>query len=119
METNALFLAAWNQYMIIGALTLVVVGVLIFLYHEFKVIQIKDFKEKYDYVNLNEIKYFWYAVVCLMIASAFVINTVGTSVIIHYGSRWFMVRTGISVVFIVVAYFTFYSLIRIYYTKKL
>lgn len=119
METNATFLESWNQYMTLGAFAFVAMGILVFLYHEYKVLVIKDFKEKYDYVNLHEIKYFWYAMICLIIAAACVINTVGTGVILRYGSRWFLVRLGISVTFIVVGYFTFYSLIRIYYPKKL
>ena len=51
---------------------LCVVGVLILLYHEFKVIQMKDYKEKYDYVNLNEVRYFWYAVIAFIVAAAII-----------------------------------------------
>ena len=42
METTSTFFSAWDQYMYIGAAVCVVVGVLILLYHEFKVLQLKD-----------------------------------------------------------------------------
>jgi hypothetical protein len=45
METASSFLGLWDQYMFIGAMACVAVGVLILLYHEFKVVQIKDYKE--------------------------------------------------------------------------
>ena len=52
METTSTFFSAWDQYMYIGAAASVVLGVLILLYHEFKVLKFKDYKQKYDYVNL-------------------------------------------------------------------
>jgi hypothetical protein len=55
------FVLTWDRYMDYGAVTSIVGAVLIFLYHEFRVLQIKDYKEKYDYVNLYEVRYFWYA----------------------------------------------------------
>jgi len=119
MENTTTFLGAWNQNMYYGAVALVVIGVLIFLYHEFKILQIKDYKERYDYVNLHEIKYFLYAVTACVIAGAFLINTVGNDLILEYGQRWFYVRAGLSACFIVVGYFIFFNLIRIYYPKKL
>ena len=61
MEETA-FISQWDSRMEIGSMVCVVIGVLILLYHEFRVMQIKDYKEKYDYVNLNEVRFFWYAV---------------------------------------------------------
>jgi hypothetical protein len=105
--------------MYIGAVGCVVIGVLIFLYHELKVFQIKDYKEKYDYVNLHEIRYFWYAVVAFICAAAFFFNTMGTEAIEKAGMRWFYVRLFIIASFVVIAYFVFFSLVRIYYPKQL
>jgi hypothetical protein len=119
MENTSTFLDLWNQYMFVGGGVLVVIGVLIFLYHEFKILQIKDYKERYDYVNLHEIRYFLYAVIACVVAGAFLINTIGSNLILHYGQRWFYVRAGLSICFIIVGYFVFYNLIRIYYPKKL
>lgn len=119
METTSTFLDVWDQYMYYGTLGCIAIGVLIILYHEFKIFQLKTHKEKYDYVNRHEVRYFWYAVIAFILAAACAINTVGDQLIIDQGPRWFFVRTFISLCFLVVSYFTFYSLVRIYYPKKL
>ncbi|HEY5824616.1 MAG TPA: hypothetical protein VIT44_09630, partial [Cyclobacteriaceae bacterium] len=58
LEQSSSLFTHWNQYMTIAGSLSIVVGILIFLYHEFKVLQVKDHKLKYDYVNLHEIRYF-------------------------------------------------------------
>ncbi len=119
METTDQHFGSWNLYMYYGILASIAIGTLILLVYEFKVLRIKDYKEKYDYVNLNEIKYFWYAIICFLIAGAFAINTIASKVILESGAKWFFVRIFISLSFIVVGYFLFHSLIKIYYPKKL
>src|SRR5688572_13760508 len=119
METTSTFFSAWDQYMYIGAAACVVLGVLILLYHEFKVLQLKDYKEKYDYVNLHEIRYFWYAIMAFIGAAALYANTIATENILNDGIRWFYVRIFITVSFAIIAYFTFNSLVRIYYPRQL
>ncbi len=119
METTSTFFSAWDQYMYIGAAVCVVLGVLILLYHEFKVLKLKDYKEKYDYVNLYEIKYFWYAIIAFIGAAAFYANSLATNKILMEGIRWFYVRIFITASFAVIAYNAFYSLVRIYYPRQL
>jgi hypothetical protein len=111
------FVLAWDRYMDIGVIACIALGILIFLYHEFRVLQIKDYKEKYDYVNLHEIRYFWYAILALIFAAAFYSNTLGTERIITKGMIWFYVRIFITVSFVVIFYFVFYSMVRIYYPR--
>lgn len=119
METNDQHFGAWNFYMYWGVLVSLALGTLIILYYELRVLRIKDYKKKYDYVNLHEIRYFWYAIICFLTAAAFGINTIASQVILQSGTKWFFVRVFISLCFIVVGYFLFHSLIRIYYPKKL
>lgn len=119
METTSTFFSAWDQYMYVGAAACVVLGVLILLYHEFKVLQLKEHKQKYDYVNLHEIRYFWYAIIAFIGAAAFYANTVATQKILDEGIRWFYVRLFITACFAVIAYITFSSLVRIYYPRQL
>src|SRR5213596_143510 len=119
METTPTFLTSWDQYMYIGAGVFVAFAVLILLYHEFRVFQIKDYKEKYDYVNLHEVRYFWYAIIALILSAAFFANTLASATIQHEGERWFYVRLFITISFSVIAYFVFFSLVRIYYPGKL
>ncbi len=119
METTSTFFSAWDQYMYIGAAACVVLGVLILLYHEFKVLQLKDYKQKYDYVNLHEIRYFWYAIIAFIAAGAIYANSIATDKILNEGIRWFYVRIFITASFAVIAYNAFYSLVRIYYPRQL
>lgn len=119
MQTTEQFLGAWSTYMFYGILSSIGLGILIFLYYELRVLKIRDYKEKYDFVNHYEIRYFWYAIVAMIISAGFAINTLGDDLILESGNRWFFVRIFISACFIVVGYFLFYSLIRIYYPRKL
>lgn len=119
METTSTFLGPWDQYMFIGSVFCVVIGVLIFLYHEFRVLQIKDYKEKYDYVNQHEIRYFWYSIIAFIAAAAIYANTIATEKIVLDGMRWFYVRLFITASFGVIAYIIFFSLVRIYYPRQL
>jgi len=116
MEESAFFIS-WDHYMDIGAISCVVLGILILLYHEFRVMQIKDYKEKYDYVNLHEIQYFWYGVISFIVGAAFYANSIGTETIVSHGMLWFYVRLFISASFMVVGYILFYSMVRIYYPR--
>jgi hypothetical protein len=119
METNDQHFGAWNLYMYWGIFVSIAIGTLIILYYEFRILRIRDYKEKYDYVNRHEIRYFWYAIIFFLTAGAFGINTIASKVILESGTKWFFVRVFISLSFIVVGYFLFHSLIRIYYPKKL
>jgi len=121
MEENAfvLFLKTdWNLYMQLGAAVCVVIAILILLFHEFKVMQIKDYKEKYDYVNLHEVRFFWYAVLAVIVAFGFYANTLATEKILSHGILWFYVRLFIIISFVVIGYFVFYSMVRIYYPRS-
>lgn len=68
MDTSAHeFIETWDHYLILGSYVLFGLAVLIFLYHEIKLLTIPDNKERYDYVNLHEVKFFWYAILSGMI----------------------------------------------------
>lgn len=114
------FLHHWDGYMMIGTYIFLAVGALILLYHELRVSLIRDFKAKYDYVNLYEIRYFWYAVIAFITAAALYANTIATETITESGRMlWFYVRLFIIVSATIIAYFIFFSMIRIYYPGKL
>jgi hypothetical protein len=114
-----IFINSWDHYMAIGAYVSLGIAILILLYHEFRIFQIKDFKEKYDYVNLYEIRFFWYAVLAVMVTVAFFANTLGTEEITSGGRMlWFYVRLFITVCFVIIGYFVFFSMVRIYYPRS-
>lgn len=119
MENVSGFLGQWDQYMSVGSVVCIVICVLILLYHEFRVLQLKDYKLKYDYVNQHEIQYFWYSVIAFIIAAVLYANTIATHKIQTEGMRWFYVRLFITASFGVIAYIICFSMVRIYYPRFL
>lgn len=118
MNEHHAFLESWNTYMYAGTVAFIGFGFLILLYHEFRIFRIKDFKEKYDYVNLHEIRYFWYAVLAFIVAAFFYANTLANEIIDTSGTlMWFYVRLFMTVSFAVMGYFIFFTAVRIYYPR--
>lgn len=118
MENSQDFIASWDRYLTLGAFGCAGIAALILLYHEFRLFLIKDYKAKYDYVNLNEIKYFWYAVIFLIASAALWTNSVASKLIVFASPiTWFYVRVFMTAGFMVIAYVLFYSLVRIYYPR--
>ena len=117
MENNTELIAGWDKYATYGAYGCAGIAVLILLYHEFRIFQIKDYKAKYDYVNLHEINYFWYAVIALITAVALYANAIFSKMHFASPTMWFYVRVFITISFAVISYFVFYSLVRIYYPR--
>ena len=117
MENMPDFISAWDQYMTLGAYLAAGFAVAVLLYHEFRIFLIKDYKQKYDYVNLHEVNYFWYAVVAMILAVALYSNAIASSLTFATPVTWFYVRIFLTLGFLVIAYILFYSLIRIYYPR--
>lgn len=119
MESLPPFLVSWDTYMMYLCYAAIGIGVLIFLYHEFRAASIKDLKDKYDYVNLHEIKYFGYTVMCFIAAACFWGLTVRTEKIAYSGMIFFWVRLFIVLSMGCIVYFIFFTLLKIYYPKYL
>jgi hypothetical protein len=112
------FLAHWNQYMVMAGSAFLVLGALIFLYHEFRVLRVKDYKDRYDYVYLNEVRFAWYVVLCLIIAAFFFANTILAQRVLQ-DVLWFYARVFVTVSITTMAYFEFHSMVRIHYPRQL
>ena len=120
MENASDFVQVFDSYLDKGAYICAGFAVIVLIYHEFRIFQIKDYKAKYDYVNLHEIRYFWFAVVALILAVALYLNALAatiSSTVFSSVETWFWVRTFFTMGFVVIAYFVFYSLVRIYYPR--
>lgn len=113
------FIASWDYYMQIGTIVFACLAVLTFLYHEFKILSIKELKEKYDYVILHEIQFFVYSVKLAVVAICFAANMIMTEWIMRKGWDWFLGRFflmgGVAILF----YVMLSNLIRIYYPRTL
>jgi DNA-directed RNA polymerase subunit M/transcription elongation factor TFIIS len=117
MEDAAQSAVVWDSYMFTGTAVFIVATILIFVYHEFRVLSISDFKARYDYVTLYEIKFFWYTVITAIIAATFASNSFMTEWIMRKGWKWFYGRLFITICLAIVTYYLFHSLIKIYYVR--
>ena len=68
-------LTSWNQWGQLVAYALFDIGVLIVLVHLFRLITIRDKKNKYDYINKAEINLYWYASLFIVVAAVVYSNT--------------------------------------------
>lgn len=90
------FLMAFHKIMLVGAVIMLIVAFLIWLYHNIKVSSISSYKGKYDYIRKNEIRNYKYAFIVLAIGVAMFINTYGKDTL-TFDTIWFLVRGFISV----------------------
>lgn len=68
-------LEAWNIYGRYLAYAIAGVGVLILLGHYIKLMTTRDFKTRYDYINMHEINLLWYGFLLIMVGAALFVNT--------------------------------------------
>ena len=109
------FFAYWDRLMRYGAFAAAAFAVILVVFYEFRSARIKDSKDKYDYINQHEIKYFWLAIVCLLLSLAMFVNSVGTQFLVEKSRLWFIVRLFLTVSFVIISYFLCFGMIRIYY----
>lgn len=90
LEESKAFVEAWHSIMLIGAISLIAIGIIIFLIYQFKVALIKSLKDKYDFVNANEIRWYKWVFICFGIAAALAINLYGKDEIGGPGVSFFV-----------------------------
>lgn len=115
MERSIIFFDLWDAVMRSCSYVALATSIALIVYYEIKVSRIKDLKDKYDYINLHEIRYFWSAIVMLIIASGLFVNSIGTITIGRDSMLWFYVRIFATVSLSIIAYFVFFGMIRVYY----
>ena len=108
------FLEIWNDWLSVISLIFVGITVLLTIYYYIKMKSKSDPKDKHDFINANEIKLFWYAMLSLSIAGGLYLNTVGTSTV-QEEVIWFFVRLFVTASFTTIFALIFNSLINVYY----
>lgn len=109
------FFMYWDRVMRFGAFTSAAVCIGLILFYEWRASSIRDSKEKYDYINQHEIRYFWFAIIMLLVAIGMFINSVGTTFLTQKSYLWFIVRLFLTISFAIISYFICFGMIRIYY----
>ncbi len=104
-------LSTWNLYGHYVSYAIAGVGVLILLVHYVKLMVTRDFKAKYDYINMYEIKLLWYAALLIIIAGAVFANTLYR----ESGMLWFFVRLFMSTMFAIIAGVIVQNILKFYY----
>jgi hypothetical protein len=106
-----------DSNLLLGALVFLAIAILILLYHETRVFLVKDEKEKYDYVSMNEIRYFWYAVVAFIVSAALFLNKVVTPLFAVDPPLRIYIRVFFLAGFLVIAYLLLSGLVRTLYPR--
>ncbi|WP_109833212.1 hypothetical protein [Reichenbachiella versicolor] len=104
-------LSTWNMYGHYVAYTIAGAGILILLGHCIKLIITKDYKSKYDYINMYEINLLWYSSLLIIIAAAVFVNTlVGETDFV-----WFFARLFMSTMLAIIAGVIIQNILKFYY----
>ncbi len=89
------FLETWHDAMVIISIIMFTASILAYLIYKIQVSAIKDFKQKYDYINTNEIKRLKWVFYLAGAGAAMLINLYGAGKILDMG-MWFFVRLFMS-----------------------
>lgn len=90
------FLASWHTVMIIGSIIMLAVATLVYLLHKIKITSTKDYKQKYDYLSLYEVRNYKRVFLCLGLSAMLLINIYGIGKVSEV-EVWFFVRLFISI----------------------
>jgi hypothetical protein len=89
------FLDAFHDAMIVGGIVMFAVGLLIYLAYHLRVAAIKDYKEKHDFINANEIRWYKWVFYAFGLGVAMFINLYAAGKVSEVGV-WFFVRIFMS-----------------------
>jgi hypothetical protein len=89
-------LRLWYTAMIIGGIFMVTVAIIVYLIYKMKVSMISDPKERHDFINKNEVRWYKWFYYLIGLAAAFGVNLYGQDNNAGIGV-WFIVRLFISI----------------------
>jgi len=94
--TESPFLATWHTVMLIGAIIFFTLGIVLYLIYTLRASAVKNYHDKYDFINTNEIKWYKYVFYSFGIGVAMLINTYAAGKVPDVGV-WFFARIFISI----------------------
>ena len=112
------FLVIWNEVMIIGVIAFIAIAIFIYLFYKLKLSGIKDAKEKYDFVNLNEISWLKRVYFFFGLAAACAVNLYGMEKFTTLG-LWFFVRIFFGIACATLIGYVASLILQFYYPTKL
>jgi hypothetical protein len=111
------FLVGWHMTMLVGAIALVVAGIVFYIIHLVKISTINSYKGKYDYISRREIKNLEIIFIMFAIAVAMVINRYGMDELNEMGV-WFFVRLFISLAGGTLVGYVAFLILEYYYPSR-
>lgn len=110
------FLAAWHSGIIVASIIFITAGIFIYLFYNFRTSMISDYKEKYDFINLNEIKWFKWVFYSVGVGLGLLINLYSAA---NEVSTWFFVLLFISAAGVTLVGYVASLILDYYYPTKL
>jgi hypothetical protein len=95
-DSAASFLKVWYSAMVMGGISAIALAVMVYLIHKMRVSAISDLKEKHDYINANEVKWYKWIYYLVGVAVGFAVNLIGEEKYTGLGI-WFFARLAISI----------------------
>jgi hypothetical protein len=90
------FMLFWYAAMKVGGVLLLIAAFIVYVIHKLRVSAVSDLKEKHDYINLNEVKWYKWIYYLIGVAIACGVNLFGEEKYQHIGV-WYFVRIFISI----------------------
>jgi hypothetical protein len=118
-KDQSAFLELWYGAMIVGGIVFFAIGIIIYLAHSFRVVTIKDYKEKYDYIALNEVKLYKWVFISFGIGIGFFINLYGSGANLNTVGVWFFVRIFFGIAGSTLVAYVSSLVLEYYYPTKL
>ena len=112
------FLEAWSKAMYVSAAVMIIAAIAVAVLYNVKYLSKKTLKEKWDFVNKNQIRYFWYSILCIAIAVAMVANTIDNQTV-GLSIFWFFIRLFISIAAGTLIGYVIYLILKFYYPGRM
>lgn len=118
-NTSASFIETWDAYLILGSYVCFAIALLIIVFHELKIMMTSNAKDRYDYVNEHEIKFFWYSIVAFIAGVSLYFSAVITPLVPIDDSLKVYVSIFFLGGFVVITYLILSSTVNILYPRFL
>jgi len=120
MNDQDAFLEVWYNAMIVCGIISFAVAFIIYLVHNIRVSLLKEFKDKYDYLVKNEIRWYRWSFIAVAVGIGFLINLYGRNEGgLNKIGVWFFVRMFFAFSGATLVAYVAYLVLEYYYPTKL
>lgn len=109
------FKEAWNTYGLYAAVGIGAIGVLILLGHYLKLATTRDYKSRYDYINMHEINLLWYGFLLILTGVTIWLNTGHIMARLQANWLYFFVTLFVTVMMAMIIAVIMQNILKFYY----